>query len=526
MLRKYFFYPALFILCWVYAVRFNDIDYDLMARLAVGKLFLQTGGVINHDIFSYTVTKLWTDHEWGSGVIFYFLADKFGDIGLMALKITLMFTVLFLITRIIGLQNPKPDAHKNILFYFLVILATFGGICQTVRCQMFTFTFFTLWIYILERVRRGEIRLLWIMPVTMLIWANLHGGFVAGIGLLLIYGVGEFLNQKPCRKYFIALLPTALVTLINPYGLKYLQYIFYATTMDRFLIGEWQITNLFYSWNTWIIIKIVILISAISIIYFFIKNKPNFKEIDKVKFILLGITLYLALNHIKHQSFFVISAASFLYHDFYAIFREIGKYINHKILYVLDLSKNAIIYTIILGCGLFLMIFNPICTIVPINKFPVGAVEFIRQNNIKGNLVSVFHWGSYIAWKLYPNCLIALDGRFEEVYPEETFYLVHRLINYNSSPHKNISWDNFLKIYDTDIILASKLTQNYKNAYEALKQEKNWKMVFEDEFSAVFIRKELARNDYKKPELSIDLLLDKKYDTNIHFKRGNTNASL
>ena len=176
MLRKYFFYPALFILCWVYAVRFNDIDYDLMARLAVGKLFLQTGGVINHDIFSYTVTKLWTDHEWGSGVIFYFLADKFGDIGLMALKITLMFTVLFLITRIIGLQNPKPDAHKNILFYFLVILATFGGICQTVRCQMFTFTFFTLWIYILERVRRGEIRLLWIMPVTMLIWANLQIG--------------------------------------------------------------------------------------------------------------------------------------------------------------------------------------------------------------------------------------------------------------------------------------------------------------------------------------------------------------
>jgi len=520
LLRKYFFYPALFILSWVYAVKFNDADYDLWARMAAGKMFLQTGSVMPQDIFSYTLTKQWIDHEWGSGVIFWFLADKFGDFGLISLKIALMFTIMWLISRIIELYNPKPDAHRNILFYFLIILAAFFGIGHTVRCQLFTFTLFTLWIYILERVRRGEIRLLWILPATMPIWANLHGGFVSGLGLLLIYGVGEFLNKKSYKQYFIALLPTTLVTLINPYGFKYLQYILYATTMDRSnIIAEWMKTDLFKSWNDWYALKIVILISFMSIIYYFIKKRPKFNEVDKVKYILLGITLYLALTHIKHQAFFVISAASFLYHDFYSIFGE-------KIPKLLNFAKDALIYCFILGAGILLMVFNPILVSVPLNKFPVCSVEFIKQNNIKGNLASVFHWGSYISWKLYPDCYIAIDGRFEEVYPEKTFHLVSMLINYSNKPEKDIFWDRLMKLHHTDIIIIAKTKEREKMAYKALTESPAWKKVFEGPISAVFVRKELARDDYNKAIIDYGQILKEKYDTKLDFTQETTDALL
>ncbi len=527
MLRKIFFYPAIFILCWVYAIRFNDIDYDLWARIAVGKMFFQTGHVLPHDIFSYTPTKEWIDHEWGSGVIFYFLSSKFGDIGLLLLKIILIFTIFFLLTRIIKLQNPKPSAHMNILFYFFVMLGAFFGLFQTIRCQLFTFTFFTLWIYVLERVRRGETRLLWILPATTLIWANLHGGFVAGIGLLVIYGIGEFLNKKPSLKYFLTLIPTFLATLINPYGFKYLQYIFYAITMKRYAIGEWQPTDLLKTLMAWRSLKIVILITLVSIIFYFIKNRPKYCEIDKVKFIAIGVTLYLAVSHIKHQAFFVITAASFIYHDFYAIFETAGNYIKAKkgeiavkILHGLDLVKNGIIYAFVLGAGSLLMIYNPMVVSIPINKYPLGSVEFVRQNHLKGNLLTVFEWGSYAAWKLYPNCLIALDGRYEEVYSNDLFYNVAYFMTRSNLSELNIYWDDILKKYHTDIIIMGKIGPRKEIAYNAMKEKNDWQLVYEDYSSAVFVRKKYTKRFYKKPNAISLKVYNAKYQSNLDFNKN------
>lgn len=513
MLKKIFFYPALFIICWVYAIHFNSADYDFWARIAAGKMFLQTGNVLNHDVFSYTLTKQWIDHEWGSGVIFYFFSDTFADIGILGLKIALMFSLIFLISRIIKLHNPEPDAHKAILFYFIIILATFTGLGHTIRCQLLTFTFFTLWIYILERVRLGESRLLWIMPVTMLIWANVHGGFVAGLGLLFIYGVGELLNNKPHIKYFIALVPSALITLVNPYGFKYLQYIFYATTMDRWLISEWQPTELFGSWYVWIQLKVVILIVIAAIIYYFVKNRPKYNEVDKVKYLLLGVTFYLAMSHIKHQPFFVITAASLFYHDFFAIFKDRIPNIVFKL-------KDGLVYLTVILCGAFYMAYTPIFVKVAMNKFPVSSVEFIRQNNLKGNIVSIFHWGSYIAWKLYPNCLIALDGRYEEVYPDKTFYDVNALLTYRNKPEKGLYWYNFLETYDTDIIIAAKNTDNTKKTYEALSETEAIKKIYDGPISAVFIKESIARDDYIKPKLDYDVVVKDKYKTGLDFTGG------
>ncbi len=523
MIKKLFFIPALFVLCWLYATGFNDIDYDFWARIAVGKMFFQTGQVLPYDIFSYTVTREWIDHEWGSGVVFYFFGENFGDFGLMMLKITLFFTVLFLITRIVKLQNTEQSDHRNILFYLAVILAVFFGIGHTIRCQLFTFMLFTLWIYVLERVRNGENRLLWILPVTMLIWANFHGGFVSGIGLLIMYGAGEFLNKKPCLKYFYILIPVSLVTLINPYGFRYLQYIFHAITMNRQGIAEWAMTDLFMTWKEWYSLKIIIILTIISLVFYFVKNRPGFAQIDKVKFIVLAVTLYLAISHIKHQAFFVISAACFIYHDFYAIFESIARYIKKKsevaakALGGLDLVKNGILYSLILGLGTSLMIFNPILVTIPVNKFPLGSVEFVRQNELKGNLLTVFHWGSYAAWKLYPNCLIALDGRYEEVYPDATFLEVGALISYFNAPDINIKWDDVLDKYHTDIIILGINTVQKRKAFMAMKQKKDWEIVYKDLISAVFVRKKDLKDRYKMPKLLPETVFSEKYETRLDF---------
>ena len=133
---------------------------------------------------------------------------------------------------------------------------------------MFTYLFFIVWIYGLERVRqrafdpaptnrttppypggrRGELlrrvleegKILWVFPCTMLLWVNMHGGFLAGIGLVLLYIVGELLNRKTPLPYLWIILSILPITLINPYGLALWRFVIEAALMPRPLIPEWH----------------------------------------------------------------------------------------------------------------------------------------------------------------------------------------------------------------------------------------------------------------------------------------------
>ncbi|MDD3013155.1 MAG: hypothetical protein PHC34_05580 [Candidatus Gastranaerophilales bacterium] len=514
-MKKIVFYLSLFIITWVYCAKFNCIDWDLWARLAVGKIFFLTGTILKHDIFAYTPVKsLWIDHEWGSGVIFYYISHYFGDTGLMLLKIFFSFIILFIISRIVKLQNPKTNAHLNIGFYAIVYLLLFSGIGTTVRCQHFTFLFFTLLIYLLERIRRNENKLLFIIPPLMMLWANIHGGFVSGLGLLLIYGIGEFLNKKPCIKYFIVLIPSVLITLINPYGINYWFYMAQAITMKRTIITEWLPTNLMGSILSWQRYKLVLLVSAISIIFTLIKNRPKYRELDKVKYLILLVSLYLSLKYIKHQPFLGIAAGCFLYHDFYNIFYTARDYIvsvfgeiGDKFLRFIATVKDVILYTFIFIAGSLLIYSNSLKITVSDKTYPVGSIEFISQNHLSGNLLTVFHWGSYAFWKLYPECLIAYDGRYEEVYPDETVHKIRNFLFYSDKK----SYD-FIKKYNTDILVLEKNT----SSYVTMLKDKNWKLIFEDKISGVFVQAKKAKKHYIKPVYTEESIIRDKYKSSIN----------
>ena len=64
------------LILWAFALAYPiNPDYDLWTRLIVGNHFLANGKVMMNDIFSYSPTHIWLDHEWGSGVILSSLAN-------------------------------------------------------------------------------------------------------------------------------------------------------------------------------------------------------------------------------------------------------------------------------------------------------------------------------------------------------------------------------------------------------------------------------------------------------------------
>jgi len=494
-MKKYFFFAAILSFIYIIVAGNNQADFDLWHRLAAGKLFLNTGEVPKTDIFAYTPTKnMWIDHEWGSGVVFYFIADKFGGWGLNFLRFTAIF-LTFLPVFLINKKRSETSENYNLIYYFVFIYALFAGFIDPIRSQSFTYVFFALWIYLLELVKRGNNKLLFLFPVITVIWANLHGGFLAGLGILGLYGVGELLNRNNPVKYFLTAIVSGAVTLINPYGIEYWKYLTEAVSISRTFITEWQPLSFSSSWLFLLGFKLFLLMTIITLPYVFIKR---FREINRAEILILIVTCYLSFEHVRHNIFFVIASAAYMKKYFYAAVKYYFSFIpewfknftSHKIFSRLNFLKDALIYFLIISLGVLTVVFVPLKVKVSNLRYPVKSVEFIKKNELSGNLLVLFNWGSYTLWSLYPQCKIAMDGRYEEVYTND-------LVNESARFHYlGKDWDDFMKKHKADLILIDK---SYPVFTELLRMD-DWKVVYQNKISAVFIPIENRRERWIEPD--------------------------
>lgn len=506
--KKILFFPVLFLLSIAFTLLQREADLDIWHRMAVGKIFSLTGNVLYSDIFSYFPTKpLWIDHEWLSGVVFYNIGHFFGDNGILILKILIYFGILILIYK----THQLTEESKNktaVGFYILILISLTPGIGSILRCQAFTYLFFTLWIYLLERIRRGENRLIWIFPATTLLWANMHGGFLAGFGLLAFYAAGEFLNKKNYLKYIGIIALSLPFVFINPYGIKYLTSLILSLSDKRTFIGEWGAFNFFGNVNEFIGFKIFVLIFLASIFYKIICKD---KKTDRVEIITLFATLYISVEHTRHVVFFSIAAAVFCF-KYYLILADmlinkinIFKNASQHLLSLVAFSKNAFVYFFILTFSVYIIITSPF--VIELSSYPTSAVEFIRINKLKGNLLVPFNWGSYALWKLYPQNLVSGDGRFNEPYTYESYLDVYKITFFEND------WEKALYKYHHDVILMYK---NGKTEKSMLKS-KQWKAVYKDKKAVVFVPASMPDKKWLKPNHNEDYYIKTKYENDINF---------
>lgn len=509
-MKKYFFLISIFSIIYIIIAKYNYADWDLWARLAVGAVFFKTGQVLKHDIFAYTPTKpLWVDHEWGSGVVFYGLSHFFGDYGLLFLK---FFIILFIFVFIFNnnqFRSEKEDTPYNIFYYAFVLVALIPGFSNTIRSQSFTYLFFAMWLYLLELVKRGKRFVIYLFPLTMLLWANLHGGFVAGLGVVALYGLGEAINKRPFVNYIWIFIMSSLVTLINPYGIKYWTYLFQAVTMSRPYVSEWQPLHFIVNMRQVYGFEIIMGLTIISFIYLLIKR---FKKINIAEVLILAGTLYMSCSHIRHIIFFVIAAASYIYYYLYSavrfftfdIYSKFCKLFPEKFRYITLVLKDTFVYGLIILVGMIMFDFVPLKLKVNPDQFPTKAVEFIKINHLDGNLMVLFNWGSYALWKLYPHNLVAVDGRYEEVYTDDLIQEVARF------HYAWAGWDELITKYKADILL---IPREY-DVYDKVLMSPDWKIVYHDKVAAIFVPIRMKNKNWKQVPKSFDAEKE-KFQTDI-----------
>ena len=498
-LYSWIFYLTLFGLCFVLANHTAGYDYDLWARLIVGKVFWATGHVLKHDFLSYTPSHVWYDHEWGSGTFcFYPVLKFFGPLGLIVLQAVFIFLTFFFCIKTIKLRMGEKYSH-NILLFLITLLIYNHCVRLPVRCQMFTFLFVAVVIYILERARAGKNKTLIVIPFLIMIWNNLHGGVVSGLGIIFMYSVGEMLSGCPFKKYLITLAFSLPLLIINPYGIKYLDFLFIATTMPRKDIIEFlgvfhplhfKHSLDFIYWSC---------TAALIEVFFLIKDfihkgwQKFFKEFDYSKWIILVVTGYLGFSYIKLIPIFMIAVVCFCYEN---VDKLIPKH---------DLCKVfALIFTYILIAGCW--IFAPTTAKATWRMYPLKEVEFIRMNNLKGRLIVTYGHGSYCTYKLFPNIKVYMDGRYEEVWDEEIFMFLQVFQN------RGYSWGEILKRYPANIIMLEKRCP----VYQYIEKEcPEYKLVYEGEKSGVFIKDAKPVSEYKRPPEDIEYYKQTMFNTDI-----------
>ncbi|MBM4285469.1 MAG: hypothetical protein FJ128_09500 [Deltaproteobacteria bacterium] len=460
---------------------------DLWGFLAFGRLFWETGRFPYQDVFAYTPTLTpWVYHEWLTGVLFYPLYLWTGGTGLQVLKYGLGLATFYLLSLAARLQRSRACLT---LIVFLAVSPFLTLFYSPVRPQVFTYFFFALELYLLEGARqRGRWRSLWLLPPLLALWANLHGGFVAGLGLLALYLVGEALHRRPYRAYGVVLLGSGLATLINPYGLQYWTYLQGAVSMPRPYILEWAPLYNFYQAGQMPGFFLFVLLS-LAVMLVLLAGWVRWR--DYTGWLTLAVTAYLSLKHVRHLMFFLLALG--LYGPLLLTrFAEKCGPLPRLPSLSITLKKNIVVILCSCLATLFAYQFirsQPLSLVIPSHPeeryyYPVAAVDFVKRENLSGKILTDFTWGQYLIWQLYPACRVAFDGRYETVYPREVEEAYQLFIE--GLP----GWSGFLERYPPDMILIAKASRPYL----LLKAEPRWREVFADAGSALFVSKEFSPN--------------------------------
>ncbi len=210
----------------------TQADPDLWGHVRFGLDMLQSGRLPSTDPYSFTQDIPWINHEWLSELQMGLAWALGGTLGLTALKGSLVFAAFWLIWS--GLRG--VDLGARLVLMSALALGT-ARMVQTLRPQLWSLLALTLLCRALLSEKPRAIR--W-LPWLFVFWANVHGGWVVGMGMLGAWAAATWWLE-PRRRPEIALLVLACggATLVNPYGWHLWTFIGGTVRMTRD-ISEWQ----------------------------------------------------------------------------------------------------------------------------------------------------------------------------------------------------------------------------------------------------------------------------------------------
>ncbi|NOT64353.1 MAG: hypothetical protein HOP19_29395, partial [Acidobacteria bacterium] len=221
-------FGSLTLLLIVYVLFTNNYrflqDSDTGWHIRTGDWIRQTTSVPRTDIFSFTVANQpWFAWEWLSDVAMSAMHSRFGLAGVVCATWLVLLAAYALLYRTMQRRNADP-----IIACALNVFAAVASIVHWLaRPHVVSILLLVVWLALVENHRRYRSRLIYLAPLLIALWANLHGAFVITFALLAIYAVGEWLELAVAGRgrewrvmvpYVITAALSAVAALFTPYG--------------------------------------------------------------------------------------------------------------------------------------------------------------------------------------------------------------------------------------------------------------------------------------------------------------------
>jgi hypothetical protein len=483
------------------------VDPDVFWHLATGRYMWATGRIPHADPFSWTVPgRAWIAHEWLTELWLYPLYSHGGYAALMlvfAAIITAAFAVSYATARLLG-------ASRLLGVGVTVLAAVASSHTWGVRPQMLSMLLMALTAWLLTRaglpalptaqdnghaVAAGRRRALWALPALMVLWANLHGGFIFGLALIGIFTLGQSAEAWWARRArhadarggqwarswrLLALCVAAC--LLNPNGLKGLIYPFsyLGNNASTRYIAEWVSPDFHQGRYQIFEALLLALIAGVALS----PRRPRVTEV----LLMLAFT-YLGLASVRNINLFAVIVAPLVavYLSFaWRAWRTRGMAdapSGHTTRpgvtpakAVLNLALAAVI------AGTVLVVSAPGLTYahnvqMQARQFPAGAVRYLRAHRPAGPLLNSYDWGGYLIWTLYPRVRVYVDGR-----PD--MYRDHFMDDFVHTYYAQPGWQATLRRRGVRLVLVEPTS----GLGHALATTRGWRVAYHDAVSVLYER--------------------------------------
>ncbi len=496
-------------------------DFDLGWQLATGRWIAQHHGIFSTDVFSYTAFGQPWIYPALSGLIFYacFLMGGYALLswtGAVACSAT---------TALLLRKNGFAVSALALLAVPLIANRT------QPRAEMFTTILFAAFLVLLWKHFRGSRMPLWMLPVLMMFWVNLHPGFVSGLGLcgayLLLEGSDLLFAQR--RNAAIARLQrswkwlglTAAATVLNPWGPVIYVALIRQNRVQAFhnqWIVEWENARL--SWESWH--QAIDWRDPQSAFWWLMAAATAGACIAlwRRQFgaaVLLLASAYFAFQHVRLQAVFacmVVVIAGSLMNELWIEFEA------HLRLRSTSQRTNFSIYSLSVASVLIIGLVAIRSSDLVSNRFymrsaqrswfgaglswwyPERAFDFLRREKLPANVFTPFSLGGFATWRLFPEYRDYIDGRAIP-FGQRFFLRASELMSQNPD---SSAWNAEAIAQGINTIVVPLSRYQGMTVFPQLQaycRSQSWRPVYIDEVSAIFVRRTPA-NDGLIQRLALD----------------------
>jgi len=494
--------PALVLVLIAIADAGRVTDPDLWGHVRFGQAVLAGHRLVLHDTYSYTAPDhLWRNHEWLTEIVMALAYNALGVVGLKLWKLACTTATIVLLSLGMAETGATPTIQLNSLLVAAVALMP----QMEFRPQIFTFALFAAMLLLLAHHNYRGSAQLWLAIPIMALWGNLHGGFIMGLVALAVYtGVvalqdmmGGYGGARATRLAIITVAAT-LATLLTPYGIDTWYAVIHAlrNPVTRNAVTDWQplifaITTQWHAAHSGVIFYLcgLGLMAAFAISF---AAAPRGGDLPMAAIAAaMCAAAFIAMRNLplaviacvgpiaRHMSILyggslrirspgasrdLPGATEYAASDEDA--RPARSGTNQWI--VAALAAVVVVYT-----GLFSS------RLREDGRYPAGAIAFMKEHDLHGNVLGDFNWGEYLIWHCAPQSKVFLDGRYDTVYPFKIIddYIVFRF-DYRGGAAK------ILDAYPHDFVL---IPPGFE-AYGVILKSARWKLIYRDQDSALFAR--------------------------------------